>query len=130
MYYDPEWLEIVKESHRYESTSPNRVILPEKIEIQPSTMIFITELVNKEGGTMDHGFAVPANFVQTAPIYYGSSSDSYDGTVAVRRGNDQTDRFLSLLGMQHTITIPSEAIQRNETNDPNELDLDDDSFIC
>ena len=109
--------------------SPNRVILPEKIEVQPSTEAFIAELVKKEGGNLEHGFAIPSNFVQTAPIYYGSSNDGYDGTVAVRRGNNQTDRFLALLDLQHTVTIPSESSKRNVTNDPNELDIDDCSFV-
>ena len=78
---------------------------------------------------MEHGFAIPFNFVQTAPIYYGSSNDGYDGTVAVRRGNNQTDRFLALLDLQPTITIPFVSSKGNVTNDPNELDLDGCSFV-
>ena len=38
------------------------------------------------------------------------------------RGNDQTDRYLEMLGLEHVVTMP---VQEKGSEDPNEVNLDD-----
>ena len=142
MYYDKDWLAIVKESHRYESTSANRVVLPAQLQVSEHTQAFITakmeELRGPEGPEGPGCIPIPENFIHTAPFYTGKETDSFNGTPAIRRGNNQTDEYLAMLGLEHVITIPytvqrqeqrQEEEQKREQNqkeeDPNVLDIDD-----
>ena len=123
----------MKESHRYESTSANRVVLPTQLQVSEHTQTFITtkmeELRGLESPESPEGcIPIPENFVHTAPFYAGKEIDSFNGTPAIRRGNNQTDEYLAMLGLEHVVTIPY-TVQRQEQKqnqeDPNALDIDD-----
>ena len=118
---------IVKEAQAFLSTS-FKAVTPSSLPISQETRAFVEDLVGKTGNAQ--GVAIPKNFVQTAPLYFGSTIDYYNGTPAVRRGNNQTDAFLSMLGLSHVLTIPyepekMEQKEESEAGDPNALDLDE-----
>ena len=83
-----DWLAIVKESHRYESTSANRVVLPARLQISEQTQAFFTTKMEELEG-MGGRIPIPENFIHTAPFYVGKETDSFDGTMAIPRGNNQ-----------------------------------------
>ena len=129
----------MKESHRYESTSANRVVLPTQLQVSEHTQAFITtkmeelrgleSLESLESPESPEGcIPIPENFVHTAPFCAGKEIDSFNGTLAIRRGNNQTDEYLAMLGLEHVVTIPY-TVQRQEQKqnqeDPNALDIDD-----
>ena len=122
----------MKESHRYESTSVNRVVLPAQLQVSEHTQAFITSKMKKLEGMegMEGCIPIPENFIHTAPFYTGKETDSFDGTMAVRRGNNQTDDYLTMLELEHVITIPystqkQKEKQEEKEEDPNVLDIDD-----
>ena len=71
--------------------------------------------------------AIKKNFVPIAPAYYGKRTDRFDGSVAESRGNNQTDAFLQMLQLPHSVTSPYEEVVEK---DPNALDLDAISSVC
>ena len=127
---------IVKEAQRFLSTSMKLVVLPELLDISQSTREWVQAVVQQKKKDDKHGIPVPLNFAQIAPTYCGSPNDGYIGAEAVRRGNNQTDEFLSLLGLNHVITIPLNiSIQTEQTvgieeKDPDVIDIDDISNVC
>lgn len=135
----------MKDSHLYESTSANRVVVPSRLQVTEESKAFVTAKMEEQWKRVDDRLPrrekclpIPENFIHTAPLYHGKNTDLYDGTIAVRRGNNQTDAYLEMLGLEHTITIPfeSQAEERKEVSggdekgeekeeDPNALDIDD-----
>lgn len=118
---------IVKEAQAYLSTS-YKAVTPSSLPISLETRAFVEDLFAKAANAQ--GVAIPRNFVPTAPLYFGSTVDYYNGTPAVRRGNNQTDAFLSMLGLSHVLTIPYEPeriepMKEENEGDPNAVDLDD-----
>ena len=123
------------QSHALESTSLNRVVLPDRVVISDATNEAVRQLLEREGGDLIRmplmkdlkldGLCVKQNFLQTAPIYYGESTDEHVHTLAVRRGNNQTDAYLEMLGLEHRVTIPYVPATSVETEiDANALDID------
>ena len=48
LYYDPQWLAIVKESHHYVSSSTNRVMLPAHLTVSQEARDFVKSVVEEE----------------------------------------------------------------------------------
>lgn len=128
---------IVKEAQSHLSTSIN-AIAPASLSISEETRRFVEELFSH--AESEQGLPIPTNFIPIAPFYYGTTVDKYNGTIAVRRGNNQTDAYLSMLGLSHVVTIPYEPqnsseeadangkecqMEEEDAKDPNALDIDD-----
>lgn len=129
MYYDADWLSVVKESHRFETRERKALSLPSHLTVSEETKAFVEKLV-KEKGDGIRSIPIPENFQAIAPFYFGFNTDTYDGTVAVERGNNQTDAYLEMLGLDHRITVPFEKSGMEESKeDPNALDIDCDSSV-
>ena len=129
MYYDADWLSVVRETHRLETRERRALPLPDHLTVSEETKSFVEKLV-KEKGDGIHGIPIPENFQPIAPFYFGFSTDTYDGTVAVERGNNQTDAYLEMLGLEHTVTVPCRESGKEESKeDPNALDIDCDSSV-
>ena len=135
IYYDPDWLMLVKEAQAFLSPSL-QAPLPAALPISQDTREFVERLAAR--ATSPQGCAVPSNFVPTAPFYYGTTNDGYDGSVPIRRGNNQTDAYLAMLDLPHVITVPyepeatgtSEEDGGADRQDPNALDIDDLFLVC
>ena len=124
LYYDPDWLSVVKETQPYETRDRNARPLPDHLTISDGTKAFVAKLVEEKGDGIQ-GIPIPENFKAIAPLYFGFNTDTYDGTVAVERGNNQIDAYLSMLGLEHRITVPCvESGKEESKEDPNALDID------
>ena len=119
MYYDPEWLAIVIEAQSSLTTAFNSPAIPDRFTPSEQTEKLIRQ-IEKDGK-----LRIDRSFTRTAESYTGKNSDEYDGTLAVARGNDQTDAYLEMLQLNHVVTIPF----TQSAVDPNALDLDDLSIV-
>ena len=121
---------MVRETHRYETRERKALPLPSRLTVSEETKAFVEKLV-KEKGDGVRSIPIPENYRPIAPFYFGFNTDTYDGTVAVERGNNQTDAYLEMLGLEHRITVPFEESGKEESKeDPNALDIDCDSSVC
>lgn len=120
---------MVRETQQLETRDRKPLPLPDHLTISEETKQVVEKLV-KERGDGIRGIPIPENFQQIAPLYFGFSTDGYDGTVAVERGNNQTDAYLEMLGLEHRITVPLEESGKEESKeDPNALDIDCDLAV-
>eukprot|EP00980_Cylindrotheca_fusiformis_P028690 scaffold22638_cov138-Cylindrotheca_fusiformis.AAC.2 len=128
--YDPEWLAIVRKTSHLTSTKKRRVKVPsERTRASKDEIDWVVRRITKENGDL----RIPDNFCQTVPF---QSHPMFDGQQRLRpfplMGNPQTDRILSILEMEHTITVPFDTSQTlwNATQsaesiaDENEIDID------
>ncbi|CAM9984150.1 unnamed protein product [Ascophyllum nodosum] len=103
--YDVEWLSIVKASHHLISTFRGRVEMPfETPRVEASQMEAIRDALAARGlpgGPM----VVPDNFEMTAPTE-SQLTPQEQGRSPKLLPNPQTDELLSLLGVDHVLTVP------------------------
>jgi hypothetical protein len=100
--YDPEWLAIVRKTHRMTCVQKKIVHMPEETIIVSDEEInwIVERLVERQ-----NDLKIPENFARTVPIYSDSMFQGYCRPFQ-RMGNPQTDELLSILEMDHSITVP------------------------
>eukprot|EP00977_Amphora_coffeiformis_P007290 scaffold1581_cov169-Amphora_coffeaeformis.AAC.26 len=122
--YDAEWLTILLKTHSWTSSNVGAPVTVSAAEME-ATVQQLGSLV------------IPENFTPTVPLLPESAATEripYSLPPPFpQMGNPQTDEFLHRLGLEHCssgITIPcltQGTIARLEQNDPNAIDIEDDS---
>lgn len=126
--YDPEWLAIVRKTYHLTSAARKRNGVPsETINLLDDDIDWVVQKFTEENGDL----TIPDGCCQTVPIH---SHSMFRGelTPFPLMGNPQTDNLLSLLELQHTITIPFDSSQvlcsttpgAKIIEDENEIDID------
>ena len=151
--YDLQWLSILKRTHHWTQRTRNHVNLVNEVVSLNKEQIDQLEDSLKDASLGKHvanPFAVPLNFSVTVRPF-DPSSPNHHCNAPPQLGNPQTDQFLSMLGLDHRITVPynrkdahveTNIVQSSLTSlrpsqvrinaqkapdDANEIDLDDDS---
>jgi lariat debranching enzyme len=132
--YDLEWLAILRKTHHLTCTQRRRVQVPSDLTVvSPYDMEWILERLKTR--QPDTPLAIPENFCATVPGY---SHPVFRGNPPPLplMGNPQMDELLSLLELEHRLTVPYDEnqltidspVQVGEVDagtDDNEIDIDD-----
>ena len=125
--YDLEWLTVLRKTHDLTKSERKRVQLPSNpVLVTLDDKRETSNLMKKHslGRHEKEIFMIPLDFVMTVPPYPEGSPQESNHAMC---GNPQTDLFLSMLNLDHIITLPFSG-SRHETvsnNDENEIDLTD-----
>ena len=101
--YDLEWLTVLRETSHLENPRRSRTVLPESIVSISEDQVQLTK--QQLGGCLE----IPeSSFVQTVPAHQGLPFPVPPvlPDPLPMMGNPQTDQLLSMLGLNHTITVP------------------------
>ncbi len=125
--YDPEWLAILKSTHRWNQTERRYVAIPPPPQEGTQDYCDVTwvtqrfedhrkaeETTNKESSpssspssSSSSTFEIPRDFVPTVPY---STDEAYRQNIRCpplpEMGNPQTDRLLKILKLDHVLTVP------------------------
>ena len=117
--YDAEWLAVLKKTHHWTATGSRH-------PLEPATPDEIAWVTNRLGS-----LEIPENFCRTIAPYDPAQGNRLPPPLPWM-GNPQTDRILSLLEMEHVITVPYEPIPAmakpppgERAVDENEIDLEE-----
>lgn len=112
--YDPEWLAILRKTHKLTCTERQKVKIPNELEGASEEEISWVEARLKERNSKDDDKdnefrRIPLNFQPTVPFYSDPCFQSPCPPLP-HMGNPQTDWLLDLLDIEHTgLTIPFDA---------------------
>jgi lariat debranching enzyme len=131
LHYDLEWLAILQKTHHWTKSSRSFVPDPsiDEIEITTDDIDAIRIKLYDSFKDQTDPTIIPNNFTMTLQPHGTIGSDQHvnQGRMV---GNPQTDDLLSILGMNHIITvpyifnIPGNAISQ-QLLDENEIDIDE-----
>jgi len=158
LHYDLEWLAILKKTHHWTNKYKSRTNDPDinNIRITQQDIDTVRNALNQRlpssnnnethqnaggGGSSNHNShidntRIPNDFVMTAHPHgtVGSDTPMVDGGRMI--GNPQTDKLLSLLNLDHIVTVPylfaSSLTSKNEVGDCTQIrrpQTDDDEII-
>lgn len=123
--YDPEWLAIVRKTHHLTCKEKRPVsVESEPMEVSMEETNWVRErIVEHNNGSL----CIPNNFCRTVPIY---SHPMFQGRCRPfpAMGNPQTDTLLSILDLDHSITVacdPLSIVLDGDIEDENEIEIDD-----
>ena len=112
--YDATWLAILRRTHGWTKRTRSRVVVPNdvviitKAEEEDVTKRF--ELHRDDGdvecSSTSYPLTIPQNFVMTTPPFDPTTGNRTYGPPPSMIGNPQTDRLLSILELDHQITVP------------------------
>jgi lariat debranching enzyme len=111
--YDPEWLAILRKTHKLSYAERRRMETPETLEeiSQEDVQWVVDRLKAKNGQDGETGFrTIPTNFQPTVPLYtdplfqFGARCPHLP-----LMGNPHTDYLLELLELDHILTVPFDS---------------------
>lgn len=111
--FDPEWLAILRKTHKLNCTERKRVDIPEALEeiTKDEIQWVVDRLKEKNSQDGQNGFfTIPTCFQPTVPLYSDPlfRSGARCPPLPVM-GNPQTDYLLDLLELDHILTVPFDS---------------------